>query len=57
LPDCLDTATVNLDSSERKFCEHKIKIIAVERGAIGYFGNRAIQHGGGDRSRQIVTLL
>jgi hypothetical protein len=34
--------TTNLDPGERKLCEHKIKIVAVERRVGGHFRDREI---------------
>jgi hypothetical protein len=57
IADGLDAITINPDSGERKLDEHKIKIVAVERRAVGYFGDRVIQHGPGDGSRQISMFF
>jgi hypothetical protein len=55
LPYGIDTVTIDLDPGERKLDYHKVKIVAVERGVVGYIRGWAIQHGRGHNSRQIST--
>jgi hypothetical protein len=48
---------IDLDPGDRKLDDHKVKIVAVERGIVGYVRDWAIQHGRGHSSRQISTPL
>jgi hypothetical protein len=50
IADGLDATTINLDSGERKLDEHKIKIVAVERGIVRQVRNVAIEDTCGDSS-------